>query len=105
MEKKNVVVSLIIRNAQGLWIHHSSNEFNSQTLYEGTVPHEAEIPAYALAPGSYFVDFVLGERNVELFENVTGGLKFKVEFIGEMSDRTFGTDWKGVCGPGIVRWR
>jgi lipopolysaccharide transport system ATP-binding protein len=103
--KKGLVVGIVIRNAQGIWVHHSSDEFNSGTFNDRASHRECEIPPHALAPGKYYLDIFLGQRNFQLFEKLTDVLAFEVDFDGTMSDRTMGADWKGACGPGILSWR
>lgn len=104
-DKRGLVVCLVIRNSQGIWVHHTSDEFNKQSINERASKRVCEIPPYALAPGKYYLDIFLGERNFELFESLIGSLAFEVEFVGTMSERTTADEWKGVCGPGLLLWR
>lgn len=102
--KKNLVVGLVIRNNQDMWIHHSSDEFKGDKIYSSDSLREAVLPPYALAAGRYCVDAHLDQRNVESFERITDKIVFDVDFSGEMSAWTTGSDWKGLCGPGLVSW-
>jgi lipopolysaccharide transport system ATP-binding protein len=103
--KKGLVVCLVIRNTKGIWVHHTSDEFNQGTINDRASKRECEIPPYALAAGKYYLDIFLGERNFELFESLITPLAFGVEFVGTMSERTMADEWKGVCGPGLLVWR
>lgn len=102
--KSELVVGIIIRNPQEIWVHHSSDEFSCEAIHTAS-QRECELPPYALGPGKYFVDVFLGKRNYELFDGVTDTLGFEVEFVGQMSERTTANDWKGMCGPGLLSWR
>ncbi|HEY9673866.1 MAG TPA: polysaccharide ABC transporter ATP-binding protein [Waterburya sp.] len=104
-DQRGLVVCLVIRNNKGIWVHHTSDEFNLGTIHDKASLRECELPPYALAPGKYYVDIFLGARNLELFESLIAPLTFEVEFIGMMSDRTTASEWKGVCGPGLLIWR
>ncbi|MBW4649276.1 MAG: ABC transporter ATP-binding protein [Kastovskya adunca ATA6-11-RM4] len=104
LEKKEIIIGIVIRNSQGLWIHHSSDEFNSETVNNSSSRRECRLPPYALSPGKYYVDAYLGQRNIETLENIIDCLIFEVEFTGIMSDRTTAGDWKGICGPGLLSW-
>jgi hypothetical protein len=102
--RKNIAVAVVIQNNEGIWIHHSSDEF-SDSFSQTTAPlRRCTIPPYALAKGKYVVDVFLGIRNIELFENITGVLSFDVEYSGLLSDRITG-EWKGLCGPGLLKWQ
>lgn len=103
--KRGLVVGLVIRNSQDVWVHHSSDEFSYELIDSRASQRECEIPPYALAPGKYYLDVFLGQRNFELFESIIDSLAFEVEFLGKMSDRTTAADWKGICGPGLLLWR
>jgi lipopolysaccharide transport system ATP-binding protein len=102
--KSELVVGIIIRNLQDIWVHHSSDEFSYEAIHAAS-QRECELPPYALRSGKYFLDVFLGKRNYELFDGVTNTLGFEVEFVGKMSERTTADDWKGMCGPGLLSWR
>ncbi|WLT40024.1 Wzt carbohydrate-binding domain-containing protein [Synechocystis sp. B12] len=104
-----LVIGVVIRNSQGMLIHHSSNEFRDKNAYELTNNSLSRItkciiPPYALSSGQYSADFVVAERNYELFEKISDALTFEVEFTGKVSEKTTANDWKGVCAPGILLW-
>jgi lipopolysaccharide transport system ATP-binding protein len=103
--KRGLVVGIVIRNTQGIWVHHSSDEFNCGNFNDRASHRECEIPPHGLAPGKYYLDIFLAKRNFDLFEKLTDAIAFEVDFDGTMSDRTTGADWKGACGPGILLWR
>jgi lipopolysaccharide transport system ATP-binding protein len=103
-EKADLVVTIVLRNSQGVWIHHSTDEFAADELDRGTGRRTCEIPPYALATENYFVTAALGVRYGDLFEKLTDALRFEVEFAGKASDRTTASSWKGLCGPGLLRW-
>jgi len=105
--RSNLVISLVIRNMQDVWAIHSSDEFGAfgKTMDSaGKYARNCEIPAYALAPGKYFVDVYLEERACETIQVMSGVLVFEVEFEGVMSNLTKADDWRGICGPGLVKW-
>jgi len=99
----DVEVSVLIINHMGLCVHHSSSAFgDAREKFGSTV--ECVIPAYGLAPGTYSVDFSLDKRNYQSYERKIGILNFEVAFCGTLADRTSPSDWKGVCGPGLLTW-
>ncbi|NOR70226.1 MAG: ATP-binding cassette domain-containing protein [Methylomarinum sp.] len=106
LAKNNLVdieLGLRINNMQGLCIHHSSSAFSETPL----IVHdtlECHIPAYGLAQGKYSMDFSLAKRNYQLFEKKEHILNFNVVFSGKLADKTSASDWKGICGPGIITW-
>lgn len=101
--RKNMAVSVVIQNDEGVWVHHSSDEF-SDSFYETTSSlRRCTIPSYALAKGKYVIDMFLYIRNIEVFESIMGCVTFDVEYSGVMSERITG-DWKGLCGPGLLKW-
>ncbi len=83
---------------------HSSNEFSEKSIDQFAEEIVCEIPAYTLSPGKYIVDVSLGQRNAEQFQFAADILSFEIEFTGIMSDRTLPNQWRGVCGPGLLRW-
>ena len=103
-DKSELVVGIIIRNTQDIWVHHSSDEFSYEAIHTAS-QRECELPPYALGPGKYYLDIFLGKRNYEVFDGVTNTLGFEIEFVGQMSERTTAADWKGMCGPGLLIWR
>jgi lipopolysaccharide transport system ATP-binding protein len=102
--KKDLVIGIAIRNDQGILVHHSSNEFNYSAFNKLEPQWYCEIPPNALAPGKYYLDVIVAQRNIELFENITDVLAFEVDFGGITPSGTTSADWKGVCGPGILSW-
>lgn len=102
-EKKEVGVSVVIRNTQDIWIHHSSDEFGE--IDKSSSRRQCYIPAYSLAPGKYYIDAFIHQRNIESFETIKDVLEFEVEFTGRLSNMTNATDWRGLCGPGLLIWK
>jgi len=91
-------------------IHHTSDifidtEFVNPDEYHTSSVRTCCIPPYALAPGKYYIDVYLGKRSHELFDKVTHVLNFEILFTGKLSEKTKSTDWKGLCGPGLLLWR
>ena len=105
--KSELVIGIVIRNQQGIWVHHSSDEFRQENTQQMMLNNtrECAIPAYGLATGKYHVDLWLAQRNYEVFDRIIDILTFEVEFTGIKSDQTNGNDWKGVCGPGLLLWQ
>jgi lipopolysaccharide transport system ATP-binding protein len=103
-DASDAVVTLVLRNTQGVWVHHSTDEFSDELIDRRAGRRTCEVPAYALAADEYFVTAALGARYGELYEKLGDVARFTVEFTGTMSDRTPAAAWKGVCGPGLLRW-
>jgi len=103
-EKYDSGIGVVIRNSQDLWIIHSSDEFSNNNSNRVSSLRECEIPAYALAAGTYSIDVSLWQRNIEIFQSIPNALRFEIEFTGVVSERTTGNEWKGVCGPGLLTW-
>ena len=88
-----------------MWIHHSTNEFAENYSEDSFSEIICTIPPYGLAPGKYYVDVYLAQRDREMFQAIESSLTFEVVFSGIMANQTKGHDWKGVCGPGIIIWK
>jgi lipopolysaccharide transport system ATP-binding protein len=100
---RDLVVSVHIFNPSGQMVHHSSDEFCADSL--GAAPVRiCEIPSYGLAAGKYTISLNLAARNIEIYQHMDGVLSCEVVFCGKLSDRTTGEMWKGVCGPGLLKW-
>ncbi|TYQ25941.1 ATP-binding cassette domain-containing protein [Pseudanabaena sp. UWO311] len=107
-ENNEFLVGIVIRNQQGIWVHHSSDEFREhkeEQIGSTNANRNCIIPAYGLGSGKYHVDLCLAQRNYEEFDNIIDALNFEVEFTGKRSNQTIDSDWKGVCGPGILLWQ
>ncbi len=103
--QRDLVASVQIRNSSGMCLHHSSDEFATDPPVIGDDGFRSCIvPPYGVGPGRYWVDLYLGKRNYELFESVIGAVTFEIEFAGAVSDRTHASQWKGLCGPGLLKW-
>lgn len=100
---KNLVIGIVIFNSQGICVHHSSDEFRNNKSNEDD-KRRCIIPPYGLAPGKYHVNVSLAQRNIELYENKEGVLCFDTDLFGEMANLTKSGDWKGICGPGLLKW-
>ena len=101
---RDLVVSVLVNRDDGMIVHHSSDEFCSEGGLGSASTRLCEIPPYALAPGRYTVSLYLGARNRELYQVETDVLCVDVIFCGWLSDRTTDQQWKGVCGPGLLKW-
>ncbi len=101
--KKDLTVGLVIRNSQGVWVQHSSDEFAAAKDPLATVSR-CIIPPHALGPGKYHLDALLAKRNEEAYEHLVNALSFEIAFDGAMAARTHAADWKGACGPGLLLW-
>jgi len=103
-EINDIEIGLNILNAWGICVHHSSSEFVSD-MFNGTKPARiCIIPAYGLSPGKYTIGFSLAKRNYQLFEKKENILNIEIVFTGMLSDKTTSGNWKGLCGPGLLRW-
>ncbi len=103
-EKKALVISIVIKDSSGLWVHHSTNEFGENYSENSFSEILCTIPPYGLAPGKYYVDVYLAKRAREMFQAIESSLIFEVIFSGLMANQSNGNDWKGVCGPGMLLW-
>lgn len=99
----NIVITIVIRNSEGDWLIHSTDEF-ANFSYSNNYKRECIIPANILAEGDYYMMFALGVRNQELYQKLDDVIKFGVEFSGKMEDKTQGSSWKGYLSPGILQW-
>jgi len=102
--RSGLVVSIVIRDSSGQWVHHSSNEFSNGFSESLVSDVSCLIPAYGLSEGKYFVDVYLAQRARELHECIENVLVLDIEFFGVMANASKGSDWKGVCGPGLLQW-
>jgi lipopolysaccharide transport system ATP-binding protein len=103
--RKNVVFTVLVRNSDGTSIQHSTDEFAKDP--DRLCPGErlCRIPAYALAESEYFLTVALSIRDISSIEQkLNDVLKFSVVMAGTMSDKTIGSNWRGVCGPGLLEW-
>ena len=99
----NLVVALSVFNSSGILVHHSTDEL----LENFAIPTDKRtciIPSHGLAPGKYHLTASLSRRNIKIFEKKDYILGFKVELNGHIAKITNSSDWKGVCGPGILEW-
>jgi len=101
--RKDLVGGLIVKNSDDLWVIHTSNESSLKPLRDFGDEINIEFLAYTLGAGVYSVDVTLLEKNHEFYEYIENVLVFEVEFCGHNYYRADGTEWKGVCGPGIVK--
>lgn len=99
----NIVVTIVIRNSEGSWLVHSTDEF-AESSYSNNYKRECIIPPNVFAEGDYYMMFALGVRNQELYQKLDDIIKFSVEFSGKMEDKTKGNNWKGYFSPGILQW-
>jgi lipopolysaccharide transport system ATP-binding protein len=97
---ENLVVSLVIRNSLGIWVHHSSDEFSSRNGSN----RKCKLPPHALSSGNYSVDLYLGVRNYDLYEKIEDAISFAVVFSDMTHIHTSAQDWKGICGPALLIW-
>ncbi|OUL29877.1 polysaccharide/polyol phosphate ABC transporter ATP-binding protein [Nostoc sp. T09] len=98
----DIAVSIVIRNSEGDWLIHSSDEFSDSSYrsYE----RKCIIPANLLTEGDYYVMLALMKRNQAIYQRLEDVIKFRVEFSGQMSDRTTANAWKGILAPGVLQW-
>ena len=91
-------------STSGVCVLHASDEFGWIDRQEFSSKRVAVLPPYSLAAGQYIVEYGLSHRNYEVYEVNDTAISFEVAFTGKMSDKTSGSDWKGVCGPGLMSW-
>lgn len=107
VEDKNIkplTLGIVLRNTQGDWIIHSSDEF-AECPHSNPRKREFTLPPNLLAEGEYYLIFTLGSRIAgQVYQKLEDIVKFRVEFSGKMADKTTAINWKGFLGPGIVQW-
>jgi lipopolysaccharide transport system ATP-binding protein len=101
---KNLVVTILIHNREGLIIHHSTDEFGSKEIKDPK-QRQCTIPSYGLAKGEYTISLALGQRNIALYEKLNDVLSFEVEFSGKTAEYNTENTWKGLIGPGALQWQ
>jgi len=102
---KDIFVAMIIRNSQGDWLVHSSDEFANAPYSHDCSERKCTIPANILSEGEYYVMVALFVRaSGVIFQKLDDIIKFSVEFSGKMSDKTTGNIWKGILSPGVLQW-
>lgn len=104
--QKGLACGVVIRNSQGVWVHHGSDEFRSDfATYSCASERVCIIPPYALNTENYYLMTALFNRGTgELFEKLEDAIGFKVVLSGIASERTTAAAWKGICGPGMLSW-
>lgn len=101
---KGIALGIVLRNSQGDWIIHSSDEFGDVEGFEDG-KRAFTLPANLLTEGEYYMTFALGLRIAStLYQKMEDVVKFKIKFSGKMADKTVGSNWKGMLAPGIVQW-
>jgi len=98
-------VGLLIMNAHGVCVHHSTSAFGDVIEGKGEYKVECIIPPYALGSGKHSIDIILHKRNYQVFERQNHALNFEIVFAGILSDKTTGPMWTGACGPGLLQWK
>ena len=102
---KGIAITIVIRNSQGDWLVHSSDEFANIRYSQDSSQRKCTIPANIVGEGDYYVMVALGIRSSGvLYEKLDDIIKFSVEFSGKMSDKTTRGIWKGVLSPGVLQW-
>jgi lipopolysaccharide transport system ATP-binding protein len=104
-EVKDIVITIVIRNTQGDWLIHSSDEFANLPYSQDSYQRKCTIPANLLSEGDYYVTAALGIRSSGvLYEKLEDIIRFSIELSGKMSDKTTGNMWKGILAPGVLIW-
>lgn len=98
--------TVYIKNAQGIWALHTSDEFseNVERQKKATV-RRCMIPAHALNAGAYSLSVAIGTRQGgQLYQKLEDIISFDVEFSGPHSDRLPGSSFRAATSPGIAQW-
>ncbi|GBO56890.1 ABC transporter, ATP-binding protein [Pseudanabaena sp. lw0831] len=103
-EVKDIVVTVVIRNSQGDWLIHSTDEFSQYPYDTDDSLRRITIPSFILAEGIYYMIFALGTRQGTLYQKLEDIIKFNLEVAGEMSDKMSRSHWKGCLAPGVLQW-
>ncbi len=99
------LVGLNISNAEGVIVYHSMDIYDPASenhLFTGN--RQAVIPPHGLAPGEYTLSCSLGHPKEPIWDilpevlrwNVIGDCPRMMKFPAPL--------WKGVVGPGLVKW-
>ena len=102
--KKGLGVNLFVRNEQGVCIHHSSDSFGGPSGVSRPEARTCEIPAHGLAAGRYHVDVSLSGGQFEVFDYLPDALIFQTGLTAATDERARAARWRGLCGPGLIRW-
>ncbi|PZU99922.1 MAG: polysaccharide/polyol phosphate ABC transporter ATP-binding protein [Pseudanabaena sp.] len=104
---KNLVISLHIYNSEDVEAIHSSSEFNIAKEENldclNVVTKKIAIPNGLLNVGIYKCKFVLGVRNVCIYDTVES-VSFEIVAPKVFVPSTSPSDWKGIISPNLVQW-
>jgi len=105
-DQLSAALTVVIRNSNGAWVHHCSDEFTEKPEVQGAATKRScEIPAYALNADEYVMTLALSNRSTsEVYEKLEDVVRFEVSFSGKMSDRSPSSAWRGITGPGLFGW-
>ncbi len=95
----DVVTTILIRNAAGEVIFHSTDEVSPNKKLGFRKVH---IPDNFLYTNDYFITLAIGNRYNQLFEKLEDVLSFKTEYNGKISDK--GYSWRGILTPESIIW-
>ncbi len=103
--RRGIVFTVLLRNKEGAYIQHSSDEFAKDPEMLPPGERICTIPPYALAESEYFLTVALGIREISTIEQkLQDVIKFRVIMAGTMADKTNASHWRGICGPGLLEW-
>ncbi len=99
---KNLAVGLAVKNDEGVYIHHSSDEYTQSLRSKNS--RRCTIPAQSLLPGKYFIDLFLMVRNIELYDSVIDTLDVTLGGDSLEAVQLSANMWKGVSSPKLIKW-
>jgi len=101
LQHLNISTTVLIENQDGIIIYHTTDEFADIEL---TKSKKCKIPPYGLAQGKYAITIALAQRNIQIFEKLQDVLIMQVVFAGKTAELNTENSWKGLTGPGVLKW-
>ncbi len=101
----SIGIGLIIRNAYGYSIVHSSSLISSNAkICTGEWLYSAEIPSHLLNVGDYYVTIGADEPNKEILFRAENALKFSIATRSTNTSMYSASSWTGALCPECVNW-
>ncbi|MCS7064508.1 MAG: polysaccharide ABC transporter ATP-binding protein [Methylacidiphilales bacterium] len=100
----NIVTTVVIRNSQGIWLHHSTDEFAPTPLPPNGM-RTCTIPPYSLNADEYFITVALSHRSGDIHEKLTDIIKLSLTPSGLAAEKFPIANCRGVCPPNALIWQ
>jgi lipopolysaccharide transport system ATP-binding protein len=104
--KKDCALAIHINDENGDVIYHSMDIFNDKPSRDSQSSGDriAQIPAYGLASGDYWLSYWLGNFHEGVWDHSPDVLHWRVQADSPMMMVIPESEWKGKVGPGLIRW-